>query len=261
MSGSKRKKSNTKPAPASYRQRTYRNTVNAGGLVSSVVTVRETDLHILAAKPMDDQAYDAVYLYRNQLENYLARNPDFLTALAPLPPDPLAPPIVRAMLEAARAAQVGPMAAVAGAMAEYVGRDLLAAGTDEIMIENGGDIFLKRQKECLVAIFAGQSPLSQRMGIRIPAAQMPIGICTSSGAVGHSLSLGKADSVTVLAPSTPLADAVATRLGNEVSGRGDINRALQVAQSIPDISGVVIILDNQLGAWGAVDLVEINGDP
>ncbi len=261
MPGFQRKKSKKKPAPASYRQRTYRKTVDAGGLVSSFVTVRETDLHILAVKSVDDQAYDSVYRYRNQLENYLARNPEFLTALAALPPDPLAPLIVRAMLEAARAAQVGPMAAVAGAMAEFVGRDLLAASTEEIMIENGGDIFLKRQKECLVAIFAGQSPLSQQVGIRIPAAQMPIGICTSSGAVGHSLSLGKADSVTVLAPSTPLADAVATRLGNEVSGRGDINRALQVAQSIPDISGVVIILDNQLGAWGAVDLVEIPGDP
>jgi ApbE superfamily uncharacterized protein (UPF0280 family) len=153
------------------------------------------------------------------------------------------------------------MAAVAGAMAEYVGRDLLAAGIEEIMIENGGDIFLKRQKECLVAIFAGQSPLSQQVGIQIPVARMPLGICTSSGAVGHSLSLGKADSVTVLSPSTPLADAVATRLGNEVGAKGDINRALQVAQSIPNISGVVIILDNQLGAWGAVDLVEIPGSP
>ena len=261
MSGSKRKKSIQKPPPASYQQRTYRKTVRTDGLVSSFVTVRETDLHILAAKPVEDQAYDAVYRYRNQLENYLARNPEFLTALAPLPVDPLAPPIVRAMLEAARAVQVGPMAAVAGAMAEYVGRDLLAAGIEEVMIENGGDIFLKRHKECLVSIFAGQSPLSQRVGMRVPAAQMPIGICTSSGAVGHSLSLGKADSVTVLSPSTPLADGVATRLGNEVGAKGDINRALQVAQSIPDIFGVVIILDNQLGAWGAVDLVEIPGEP
>jgi len=261
MSGAKRKKSKTKPAPASYRQRTYRQTVRTDGLVSSFVTVRETDLHILATEPVEDQAYDAVYRYRNQLENYLARNPEFLTALVPLPADPLAPPIVRAMLEAARAALVGPMAAVAGAMAEYVGRDLLATGIEEVTIENGGDIFLKRKKECIVAIFAGQSPLSQHLGIRVPAAQMPIGICTSSGAVGHSLSLGKADSVTVLAPSTPLADAVATRLGNEVGTKEDINRALEVAQSISDISGVVIILDNQLGAWGAVDLVEIPGGP
>jgi ApbE superfamily uncharacterized protein (UPF0280 family) len=258
MPGPRRQQGKTRPAPASYRQRTYRHAVQAAGLVASFVTVRETDLHILAATRVEDQAYDAVYRYRNQLENYLARRPEFLTALAPLPSDPLAPPIVREMLTAARAAGVGPMAAVAGAIAEFVGKELLAAGTAEIIIENGGDIFLHRSRECLVSIFAGQSPLSQRVGIRVPVAQMPLGVCTSSGAVGHSLSLGKADSVTVLARSTPLADAVATRLGNEVSTQGDIQRALETVQSFSDILGAVIILGNRLGAWGAVDLVGIN---
>jgi ApbE superfamily uncharacterized protein (UPF0280 family) len=162
------------------------------------------------------------------------------------------------MLDAARAAGVGPMAAVAGAIAEFVGKELLAAGTAEIIIENGGDIFLHRNKDCLVSIFAGRSPLSQKVGIRVPVAHLPLGVCTSSGAVGHSLSLGKADSVTVLARSTPLADAVATRLGNEVSVEDDIDRALQTAQSFPDILGVVIILGDRLGAWGAVDLVRIH---
>jgi ApbE superfamily uncharacterized protein (UPF0280 family) len=258
MSGSRRKKSKKRPAPASYRQRTYRHVVQAAGLVASFITVRETDLHILAPTQVEAQAYDAVYRYRNQLENYLARRPEFLTSLVPLPSDPLAPPIIRAMLAAARAAGVGPMAAVAGTIAEFVGKELLAAGTTEIIIENGGDIFLHRNKDCLVSIFAGQSPLSQRVGIRIPFAHMPLGVCTSSGAVGHSLSLGKADSVTVLARSTPLADAVATRLGNEVSAQGDIDRALRTAQSFPDILGVVIILADRLGAWGAVDLVKID---
>ena len=116
------------------------------------------------------------------------------------------------------------MAAVAGAIAEYVGRSLLLQGVREVMVENGGDIFLSRKKDCTVAIFAGQSPLSNKVGVLIAGKDMPRAVCTSSGTVGHSLSFGDADSVTVLASSTPLADAVATRLGNEV-GRGKAVRA------------------------------------
>jgi hypothetical protein len=258
MSKIKKPQGAKKRPPASYRQRTYRQTVDATGLVSSFVTVRETDLHILARGNVERQAYDSVYRYRNQLENYLSRHPEFLTALAPLPPDPFAPPLVNAMLLAAQAAEVGPMAAVAGAIAEYVGKDLLAGGEAEVMVENGGDIFLKRHRECIVSIFAGDSPLSRKVGIRVPVDHMPLGICTSSGKVGHSLSFGKADSVTVLAASTPLADAAATRLGNEVTDGNDINRALLIAKALPSLLGVVIILDNQLGVWGSVDLLQLS---
>ena len=164
------------------------------------------------------------------------------------------------MLKAAAAADVGPMAAVAGAIAEYVGRDLLDAGLQEVMVENGGDIFLKRNKACVAAIFAGQSPLNQKVGIRVAAALMPVGLCTSSGTIGHSLSLGKADSVTVLAPSALLADAAATRLGNEVSaaGKKNINDVLAVAKSIHGLLGVVIICGKHMGVWGEIDLAELH---
>lgn len=164
------------------------------------------------------------------------------------------------MLKAAAAAGVGPMAAVAGAIAEYVGKGLLAAGQDEIIVENGGDIFLQRRAECIAAIFAGQSPLNQKVGIKIPPDRMPLGICTSSGSIGHSLSLGLADSVTVLASSVPLADAAATRIGNEVSGESQeiISRALEVARSIPGLLGVVIIHGEQMGAWGDINLVRLD---
>jgi ApbE superfamily uncharacterized protein (UPF0280 family) len=254
----KQKKNRRRTGPASYQQRTYRQTIEAKGLASTFVQVQQTDLHILAAGPVEKQAYEAVFRYRNQLENYLAKHPDFLTALTPLRRDPLATPLIRAMLAAAREAGVGPMATVAGAIAEFVGRDLLAAGEEEIMVENGGDIFLKRREACTVSIFAGRSPLNGKVGIRIAADTMPIGICTSSGAVGHSLSLGRADSVTVLAPSATLADAAATRIGNEVTGPGEIDRALRLARRIPSVLGTVIILGGRLGAWGQVDLVQLS---
>ena len=256
MNSKKRKKI----SPESYRERTYRNNVMAEGLVSSYVSVRETDLHILAARNVEHEAKDKVYQLRNQLENFIAECPGFLASLLPLDNGPLAPPIINDMLRAATAADVGPMAAVAGAIAEYVGRDLLDTGLEEVMVENGGDIFLKRNGDCGISIFAGQSPLNEKVGIRVPAASMPVGICTSSGTVGHSLSLGQADSVTVLAASTPLADAAATRLGNEVSagGKENINHALEVARTIPGLLGVVIICGEQMGAWGEIDLVGLD---
>jgi ApbE superfamily uncharacterized protein (UPF0280 family) len=107
-----------------------------------------------------------------------------------------------------------------------------------------------------VAIYAGESPLSYRIGIRLPAAMMPAGVCTSSGTVGHSLSAGKADSVTVVAASTALADAAATRIGNEVGNGCDIGRALELAAEISGLSGVVIVVGEELGAWGEIELVE-----
>ncbi len=251
------KKSKRKPpAPESYRERSYRCMAQAEGLVSSLVTVRETDLHILAARPLEAEASHLVHHFRNQLENHIAAHPAFLSSLVPLPRQPLAPPIIRDMLRAGEAAGVGPMAAVAGVVAEYVGRALMKElGLEEIIVENGGDIFLARSRECHTAIFAGQSPLSGRLGLRIAAQRMPLGVCTSSGTVGHSLSLGKADSVTVLASSTALADAAATRLGNEVGSRRDIKRALAAAREINNIAGVVVVCGEQLGAWGEVDLV------
>jgi ApbE superfamily uncharacterized protein (UPF0280 family) len=254
-------KTPAKKDPVSYRERAYRQIQAQGELISSYVRISETDLHILADRDVGDQAQDLVLRYRMQIEGYIARNPEFLTSLVPLPVDDLAPPLVREMLQAGQAADVGPMAAVAGAIAEYVGRALLAQGVQEVMVENGGDIFLCRKKDCTVAIFAGQSPLSNKVGVSIAKNDMPSAVCTSSGTVGHSLSFGNADSVTVLAASTSIADAVATRLGNEV-GRGReseerIKRALAVARQFDGIDGVVVICGELMGAVGRVELVRL----
>ncbi len=247
-----------KKLPESYRERRYRRIPDPGGLQSFQITVRETDLHILAPVDLREEATNLVVQYRNQLENYLSRCPAFVDALTPLSDDPTAVPLVRDMLQAGQAAGVGPMAAVAGVIAEYVGRGLLKGeGCSEVVVENGGDIFMKRGRESIVAIFAGESPLSYRLGLKVPAGDMPVGICTSSGTVGHSLSLGQADSVTVVARSTALADAAATRLGNEVGRGGDLGRALALAPGIGGLTGVMIVIGEELGAWGRIELVEL----
>ena len=250
-------KKSAKKNSASYRQRSYRAIIGAEGLRKSEVLVRETDLQILASKDVKERATHLVLQYRAQLENYLTRRPAFLTSLVPQPFDPLAPPIAKAMLQAAQDTNVGPMAAVAGAVAEFVGSALLDE-SEEIIVENGGDIFMSLQRDSVVAVFAGESPLSYRLGIKISSNRMPLGICTSSGTVGHSLSFGSSDSVTVLAPSTVLADAAATRLGNELKDDNDLNFTLAVAESLPGISGVLVIMGEKLGAWGEIELVRLS---
>ncbi|MDP2756954.1 MAG: UPF0280 family protein [Desulfurivibrionaceae bacterium] len=247
------------PDPCSYRERTYRSLVGHGELVSFEVRISETDLQILADQDLRHEASAAVFQYRSQLEGYIARYPEFATSLTPLPLDPTAPPIVKTMLAAGFAAAVGPMAAVAGAMAEYVGLALLAAGAGEVVVENGGDIYFCRNQESVVGIFAGASPLSNRVGLKIPASLMPLGICTSSGTVGHSLSLGEADAVTVLAKDTALADAVATLVGNAVQPGQSLELALGKAPTVSGVLGVVIIRGEELGAWGEVELVPLGG--
>ena len=227
-------------------------------MVGFEVRLKETDLQILAGKDLRVAAFEAVFKYRSQLENYIARHPEFVAALTPLPADLTAPPIVKTMLAAGLAAEVGPMAAVAGAMDEYVGLALLAAGAGEVVVENGGDIYFCRNQESVVGIFAGVSPLSNRVGLKIAAGLMPLGICTSSGTVGHSLSLGEADSVTVLARDTALADAVATKLGNMVKTGGDIKHAMDAGKTIPGVRGIVIIIGENIGLWGDLELVRLS---
>ncbi len=254
---SKRKKD-----PQSYQNRTYRRFFTETDLVASRAHIRETDLQILATNDVGDRATELVLQYRLQIENYIVKHPHFSATLKPLPFDNLAPPIVRKMMKAARVADVGPMAAVAGAIAQFVGEQLIADGCEEIIIENGGDIYLSRKRDCTAAIYAGQSPLNSMVGVHIPATLQPLGICTSSGTIGHSLSLGEADSVTVVAGSTLVADAVATRLGNEVVGEGSgkqaIARALETGKQIEDIHGVIVICDEVMGAIGDLELVRLN---
>jgi ApbE superfamily uncharacterized protein (UPF0280 family) len=237
-----------------YEPRTYRQWHQASDLVSFRVAVKETDLHVAAALNLKSKATRLVLKYRRKLERYIAGHSAFLTSLNPVPVEENDPDIVKMMASAASLAGVGPMAAVAGAIAELVGNELLAF-SPEIIIENGGDIFLRSLKNRVVGIYAGESPLSGKIGIEIAPGDTPCGVCTSSGTVGHSLSFGRADAVTVISPSAALADAGGTATGNRVQTAGDIPEAIEFARQIPGITGVLIIMGKQMGAWGNVKMV------
>jgi ApbE superfamily uncharacterized protein (UPF0280 family) len=208
-----------------YEPRTYRTRMARTGLTGFRVAVKETDLWVLAVRDFSPEVRELVIQERRQLEAYIAGHPGFLTTLVPWPEDPYAPPVVREMVQAAAACGVGPMAAVAGTLAARVGRPLTDM-SPEVIVENGGDIFLAITHPATVALFAGKSPLSHRVGLAIDPALSPLGVCTSSATVGHSLSFGRADAACVLAPSPALADAAATALGNRVQGLDTIAPAL-----------------------------------
>jgi hypothetical protein len=236
-----------------YRERTYRKQTSTAGLVSFSVQVAETDLLIRADSDLAKEAKHAVYRYRRFLEQYIEYHPAFLKSLIPLQKDDLAPALVRDMLEAAERAGVGPMASVAGAIAERVGTDLLTLSRN-VIVENGGDIFLQVDREIRIGLFAGRSPLSGRISLRIRPEKTPLGVCTSSGTVGPSLSLGRADAVTVMARSTALADAAATSVGNLVKTPSQIELGLKLAREIPGVLGVLIIAEDRMGVWGDLEI-------
>ncbi len=239
-----------------YQKRTYRKRVTAKGLHCFRMVVKETDLWVCANQDLTRETGDLVYDARYQIERYMAFHPGFADALSPLPEDPFAPPVVKEMLRETCRVNVGPMASVAGVIAQYVGEGLMAV-SDQVIVENGGDIFLKVNRPVTVSVFAGSSILSEKVGIRVPVEQMPVGVCASSATVGHSLSRGIADAVCLISPSAALADASATALGNRIRRVGDIEKAGDWANAIDGISGGLIIVGDRMATWGGIELVAV----
>jgi ApbE superfamily uncharacterized protein (UPF0280 family) len=240
-----------------YEPRAYRYWVKGKGLISFNIVVKETDLYIRASTNLRRKAYKLVLKYRDILERYIERHPTFLTSLEPVSVGDDAPYIIKLMAEATTKVGIGPMASVAGAIAELVGNELLFF-SPEIIVENGGDIYLKSLGQRLVGIYAGESPLTGKIGLKINGEDTPLGICTSSGTVGHSLSYGKADAVIALSKSAILADAAATAIGNLIIQSNDISNGVEFAKGIEGLRGVIIIKDDNMGLWGEVKICQMS---
>ena len=240
-----------------FKNRTYRHRCVREHLTQFQVTVKETNLAISAATDLSEHAVQAIFDARVPLESWMGNHPGFATALSPVAIKGPAPALVRSMAEAAAHAGVGPMAAVAGALAESVGRALLTA-SPEVIVENGGDTFLSVKGPITVALYAGEaSPFSMKVGLSFKALDHPLSICTSSGTLGHSLSFGKSDAVCVVSRSGALADAAATAIGNRVEDGASIDPAIQFGKTIPGVEGLVVVAGSSIGFWGELDLVRI----
>jgi len=236
-----------------YEKRFYRQSFT-NNLVMFNVCVKETDLLIGCDTNLEKMAYKQIIKVRKILTEYIKENPDFITSLVPITQPKEQNKIIASMLKASKKANVGPFAAVAGAIAEYVGKKLKPY-TNNVFIENGGDIYFDSTKDRKIGIYAGTSPLSGKLNILIKKEKFPIGICTSSGTIGHSLSFGKADAVVVLSKDTALADAVATKTCNEIKKVSDIQKAIESAIKINGIIGVLAIMGDKLGVIGDIELV------
>jgi ApbE superfamily uncharacterized protein (UPF0280 family) len=239
-----------------YQKRSYRNLTARENLVAFRVTVKETDLFVHAVKPLEEITRELILKHRGVIEAYIKRHPEFVKTLKPWRVSGPAPIIINNMASAGEKAGVGPMAAVAGAIAEHVGIDLLMH-TDEVVVENGGDIFFKTNGPVTIGIFAGKSPISLGMGLRVDPGEKPLSVCTSSGTVGHSLSFGKADAVCVLSGSCSLADAAATSIGNQITSKAHIGSAIDFGKNIKGVDGIVVIMGNKIGMWGEMEVVRL----
>ncbi len=236
-----------------FGERFYRKIAKPKGLISFEVSVKETDLWISAEKELIKEAETLVLDARHQIESYIELHPDFLTSLCPWQYDALAPPVVKDMINGSKKANVGPMASVAGAIAEYVGKGLLKY-TTQVIVENGGDIFVKLERELNVSVF---STSHYDIGIIIKKDMMPIGICSSSGKIGHSLSFGCSDIVCVTSSSTSIADAAATYIANRIKKDEDIKKIEKWASYIKSIKGVLAIVNDNISVWGEIELTLI----
>ncbi len=237
-----------------YEERTYRSLINKDNLVLYHVRIGESDLFISSDTNLTDQALKSLAKHRYALETYIKSHPDFRTTLSPFPEDELAPVIIREMLNKSKTCGVGPMAGVAGAISEFVGYDLMTQ-TQNLIIENGGDIFIKTANRLTVSVFAGESALSYKVNFVVKPEDSPLGVCTSSATVGPSLSFGRADAVCVISKSATLADAAASAIGNRVKSKNDIKTALKFGIKIPGVSGIIIICGKDMGAIGQVEFV------
>ena len=239
-----------------YTKRSYRKRVRSTGLVTFEVAVEETDLQVSAEKRLEKETRDLIFEARHQIESYIGAHPAFLTALKPYPTDPYASPLVREMIEGTKRVGVGPMASVAGAIAQHVGKGLLGT-TSQVIVENGGDLFLKVNRPVTIAVFAARSPLSEKIGIVVSPEHMPLGVCSSSGTVGHSYSKGIADAGCVLASSAAFADGAATALCNMIQSQKDLSRIGTWAEKTEGVLGALVILGGRMASWGSIELVAL----
>ena len=246
-----------------FDNRTYRVDIPEVELFSFTITVKETNLYIRTNNPRTQSVFDAVLSSRHSLEQYIADNPQFAEAFSPVADDPLAPRFIREMIRDSRKCNVGPMAAVAGTIAEIAAWSLVKTHPDqgqpaEAIVENGGDVYIISPVSRVVSLeWSMNEGKGGRVGIEIPPSPEGIGISSSSGTFGHSLSLGGCDLATVVAKSGSLSDAAATALGNRIKSPEDIETQTAGICRIPGVLGVFVVVGGAIGIQGDIHLTAV----
>lgn len=239
-----------------YRERSYRSRFSNDERRWFCVKFLESDLWIGVNRgsyraSMEADTYAMLVDLRRQMDAYLLMDPQYKTALTPYDAGLEAPNILKEMSRVSHKTGIGPMSAVAGAVAKKVAEFL---GTQEVIVENGGDIYAQAASDMDISVFAGQSPLSEKIGLHIPAAEFPLGICTSSGTVGPSLSLGRADAVMIVCKDVLLADSYATAMANRIKTVDDLQSVIDRISALPEILGAIAVKDDRMAITGRFEL-------
>lgn len=239
-----------------YKERSYRSRFSNDERRWFCVKFLESDLWIGVDSgsyraSMEADVYAMLVELRRRMDAYLLMDPQYKAALTPYDAGLEAPEILKEMSRISHRTGIGPMSAVAGAVAKHVA-DFM--GTKEVIVENGGDIYAKAASDMDISVFAGQSPLSEKVGLHIPAADFPLGICTSSGTVGPSLSLGRADAMMIICKDVLLADSYATAFANRIQTVNDLQPVIDRIQNNPDILGALAVKDDRLAVCGQFEL-------
>jgi uncharacterized protein len=227
-----------------------------GNLLKKSFILKESQCTIISDKQEAIQAaQESIKRNRQELELFIRTNPAFLHTLTPIAA-PEKPFVAKIMAEASQKAEVGPMAAVAGAIADLAVADMKKTGCAVAVVENGGEIMATSNKPIDVAVAIGEEPLSKRFGFRLT--EFPIAIATSSGRFSHAFSFGDAEAATVFCRNATLADAVATAVGNVVKGEDaqtGIQAGINKGSSIEGVEGLMIVYTGQVGTWGKIPQV------
>lgn len=238
--------------------RAYRKTVNPiDGEKLFQVVVAQTDLLIVADKDFSKEALEAVHSVRSLISSYILLHPDFAESLEPLEVEKEASEVIKSMAKAAKLCEVGPMAAVAGAVAQFTAEKLKTL-SHEVLVENGGDIYMISNKKRTVGLLADPGS-GTKVGLALKPEDFPLSICSSSGRIGHSLSLGCGDLVTVRAKDAHFADAAATALANKLHSPSDVPLVIEKARRLSEsgLEGIFVQFDSKIGAWGKIELVSL----
>ena len=235
-----------------YEERFYRYYLN--NEFSLEIAYQESDLYIISPNALDKKLALSILIgYYTQIEDYIKKNPKFFSSLSPLKFDTEAPFIIQDMLKASEISGIGPFSAVAGAVAAYVGSELLRF-SEEIIVENGGDIFLNIKKDRKIGVYLGANFDPSFLTLKVKKRNYPFGICSSSSTIGHSINFGEADLVMVLAKSSIVADTFATLYANMIKKEETIKEVFKRAERNKFIEAVVVAFDRKLFFWGEVEL-------
>jgi uncharacterized protein len=232
----------------------YRNNVKSGEKYHWKIKYQYSDLLLSSDKNIAgliEGPLKEIYFY---LHKCFKEDPTFLRSLSPVSIKPGYPEIIKKMCLLSAGFNVGPMAAVAGTVNEFLAEKVNKyCGT--LIIENGGDLYLRSKKDRILGIYVKNKYFKDSISIKIKSGNMPCGVCASSGTFGHSLSLGKCDIAVVLSKSAITADAAATAVANSISCKDDILKSIENFKGRPNIDGLLLIKEDQIGVWGNIELV------